>query len=66
MCISSPKAQPLPPTPPKPPTMADPAIQQARSDTQKRRATGGLSSTTLNLNLGGQGAGNKKLAGGAQ
>ena len=43
--------------------MADPAAQQARSDEQARLSEGGLSSTTLNVNLGGQGAGAKKLAG---
>ncbi len=65
MCISAPKPQPLPPTPPTTPTMADPAVAQARDDTQKRLSGGGLASTTLNLNLGGQGAGAKKLAGAA-
>ena len=63
MCISSPKAQPLPPTPPAPATMADPAAQQARIDETRRASEGGLASTTLNVNLGGQGAGAKKLAG---
>lgn len=63
MCISSPKPQPLPPTPPAPPTMADPAVAQARDDAQRRASEGGLASTTLNVNLGGQGAGSKKLAG---
>ena len=67
MCLgSTPKASatPLPPTPPATPTMADPAVQQARIDTQRQAANeGGLASTQLTVNLGGQGAGSKKLAG---
>ena len=67
MCLGgSPKisSTPLPPTPPATPTMADPAVQQARSDTQRQAAqAGGLSSTQLTVNLGGQGAGKKNLAG---
>lgn len=56
---------PLPPTPPAAPTMADPAVQQARTDTQTSAAKeGGLASTQLTVNLGGSGSGNKKLAGG--
>jgi hypothetical protein len=64
MCFSSaPKAQPLPPTPPATPTMADPAVQQARTDTQQQAAqASGLSGTQLTVNLGGQGAGKKNLA----
>lgn len=64
MCFgSTPKAQPLPPTPPAAPTMADPAVQAARSNTQARaaREAGGLASTQLTVNLGGQGAGKRKL-----
>ena len=66
MCVGAkpPKAQPLPPTPPAAPTMADPAVQQARTDTQNRAATeGGLASTQLTVNLGGQGSGRRNLAG---
>lgn len=66
MCIGmgSAKAQPLPPTPPAAPTMADPAVQQARTDEQNRTAAGeGLGGTQLTVNLGGQGAGKRKLAG---
>lgn len=65
MCFgSAPKAQPLPPTPPTTATMADPAVQQARNDTVNRaRDEGGLASTQLTVNLGGQGAGKKNLAG---
>lgn len=63
MCIGSARAQPLPPTPPTPATMADPAVQQARSDAQKGLANSGLGTTSLTVNLGGQGAGKKKLAG---
>ena len=44
--------------------MADPAVQRARDDAQRKAASGGgLAATTLNVNLGGQGAGQKKLAG---
>lgn len=44
--------------------MADPAVQQARSDAQRaQQQDSGLSSTQLTVNLGGQGAGKKKLAG---
>lgn len=63
MCIGSARAQPLPPTPPAPPTMADPAVQQARTDAAKGLADSGLAGTQLTVNLGGQGAGKKKLAG---
>lgn len=63
MCIGSAKAQPLPPAPPAPPTMADPAVQQARQDSTKSLADSGLASTSLTVNLGGEGAGKKKLAG---
>jgi hypothetical protein len=66
MCFGSKPAaaQPLPPTPPAAPTMADPAVQQSRNDAQSQaRREGGLSSTQLTVNLGGQGEGNKKLAG---
>lgn len=63
MCIGAAKAQPLPPTPPAPPTMADPAVQQARTDATKGLADSGLAATQLTVNLGGQGAGKKKLAG---
>ena len=65
MCFgSTPKSQPLPPTPPTTATMADPAVQQARNDTVNRaRDEGGLASTQLTVNLGGQGAGKKNLAG---
>jgi hypothetical protein len=66
MCFgSTPKAQPLPPTPPAAPTMADPAVQAARTDTQARtaRESGGLASTQLTVNLGGQGTGARRLAG---
>lgn len=65
MCFgSTPKAQPLPPTPPATATMSDPAVQQARNDTVNRaRDEGGLASTQLTVNLGGQGAGKKNLAG---
>lgn len=69
MCFgSAPKAQaqPLPPTPPAAATMADPAVQQARTDTQSSASReGGLAGTQLTVNLGGQGKGNSKLAGGA-
>lgn len=65
MCISSPKPQPLPPTPPAAPTMADPAVQQARDDAQSRLQASGLAATQLNPNLSGQGQGVKKLAGSA-
>lgn len=67
MCFggSTPKAQTLPPTPPVAAQMADPAVQQARNDTINRtREEGGLATTQLNINLGGQGQGAKKLAGG--
>lgn len=68
MCIGSKPAAtstPLPPTPPATPTMADPAVQAARLDTQRQAAAqeGGLASTQLTVNLGGQGAGKKNLAG---
>lgn len=68
MCIgSSPKANPtpLPPTPPATPTMADPAVQAARQDVQRQAQAreGGLASTQLTVNLGGQGGGKKNLAG---
>jgi len=65
MCIgSAPKAQPLPPTPPTTATLADPAVQQARQDTQRIAGQeSGLAGTQLTVNLGGQGAGNKSLAG---
>lgn len=66
MCVgSAPKSQPLPPTPPATPTMADPAVQAARQDVQQQAAAreGGLASTQLTTNLGGQGAGKKNLAG---
>jgi len=66
MCFAAraPQAQPLPPTPPATPTMADPAVQQARNDAQSQAAAGsGLSGTQLTVNLGGQGAGKKNLAG---
>lgn len=63
MCIGAPKSQPLPPTPPKAPTMADPAVQQARMDEQRRSAAGGLAETSLTVNLGGQGQGARTLAG---
>ncbi len=69
MCFgSAPKAtpQPLPPTPPVAATMADPAVQQARTDTQNRAmGESGLAGTNLTVNLAGQGKGNTKLAGGA-
>ena len=51
MCLGGPKVSstPLPPTPPATPTMADPAVQQARFDTQRQAAqAGGLSSTRFN------------------
>jgi len=66
MCFgSAPAPQPLPPTPPAAPTMADPAVQAARTNTQAKaaRESGGLASTQLTVNLGGQGGGNRKLAG---
>lgn len=67
MCFGSapkPVTQPLPPAPPQAATMADPAVQLARNDTvNKAREEGGLASTQLTVNLGGQGKGNKKLAG---
>jgi len=65
MCIGgTPKAQPLPPTPPVAAQMSDPAVQQARNDTVNRASTeSGLGGTQLNINLGGQGTGAKKLAG---
>lgn len=64
MCFASaPKPQPLPPTPPATPTMADPAVQQARTNAQETAAREtGLSGTQLTVNLGGQGAGKKTLA----
>ena len=64
MCIGgAPKPQALPPIPPVAATIADPAVQTARRDTTDRLKQGGLASTTLNVNLGGQGTGAKKLAG---
>lgn len=65
MCFgSTPKSQPLPPTPPTAPTVADPAVQQARNDTQRNaQAEGGLASTQLTTGLGGTGSGKKNLAG---
>jgi len=64
MCFgSSPKPQPMPPTPPATPTMADPAVQTARNDAQETAAREtGLSGTNLTVNLGGQGKGVKNLA----
>jgi hypothetical protein len=43
--------------------MADPAIQKARDDSNRQLAGSGLASTALNADLGGVGAGTKKLAG---
>jgi hypothetical protein len=43
--------------------MADPAAQKARTDAQTAAAPGGLADTSLTINLAGQGAGQKKLAG---
>lgn len=63
MCIGAAKAQPLPPVAPAAPTMADPAVQRARQDTQQQQAGAGLTGTQLTVNLGGQGPGKKKLAG---
>lgn len=63
MCIGATKAQSLPPTPPQAPTMADPAVQQARMDEQKRAAKGGLADTSLTTGLGGTGGGARTLAG---
>lgn len=63
MCIGAPKQQPLPPTPPAAPTMADPAVQQSRDTERQKMQDSGLSSTQLTVNLGGQGAGKRKLAG---
>lgn len=63
MCLGAPKQQKLPPTPPAPPTMADPAVQQSRTDVAKGLADSGLASTQLTVNLGGQGEGKKTLAG---
>lgn len=64
MCIGSAKSQPMPPVAPTAPTMADPAVQQARTDAQRaQQQDAGLASTQLTVNLGGQGAGKKKLAG---
>lgn len=55
-------AQPLPPVAPAAPTMADPAVQGARLAAQRGAADeGGLASTRLTVNLGGQGAGKKKM-----
>lgn len=65
MCISSPKSQPLPSPPPAAPKMADPAVAQARTDAQSKLQDSGLAATQLNPDLGGQGMGAKKLAGGA-
>ena len=66
MCLGA-SARPLPPQPPAAPTMADPAVQRARSDAQAGLAQdSGLASTQLTVNLGGQGSGQKKLAGGAR
>lgn len=65
MCFGSkPSAQALPPTPPVAATVADPAVQQARNSAQEQaKKSGGLAATQLNPDLGGQGAGAKKLAG---
>lgn len=68
MCFgSTPKAAaatPLPPTPPAAATVADPAVQQARTDTQtSAQSRTGLAGTQLTVNLGGTGAGAKTLAG---
>ena len=64
MCLggSTPKPQ-LPSPPPAAPTMSDPAVARARDDAQRSVANTGLASTSLNPDLGGQGAGAKKLAG---
>lgn len=62
MCIGA-SAQDLPPQPPAPPTLADPAVQKARTDAQGKLQDSGLASTSLTINLGGQGQGAKKLAG---
>jgi hypothetical protein len=43
--------------------MADPAVQRAREDSNRQLAGTGLAATSLNPDLGGQGAGAKKLAG---
>lgn len=53
----------LPENPPnraEPPTMADSAVQQARTDTQSRVASeAGLADTQLTTRLGNTGQGNK-------
>jgi hypothetical protein len=63
MCIGAGTGSKLPPTPPLPTTLVDPAVQAARSDAQRQVQNSGLDATTLNINLGGQGQGSKKLAG---
>lgn len=65
MCFgSSSKSAPMPPTPPAAPTMADPAVQKARTQAQETAAREtGLAGTQLTVNLGGQGGGKKNLAG---
>lgn len=64
MCLgSSAKAQPLPPVAPAAPTMADPAVAEARKAAATPLPSEGLAGTQLTVNLGGQGAGKKKLAG---
>lgn len=67
MCIGGKPTPPqLPSAPPAAPTMADPAVQQARQDTQAKLVDTGLAATQLNPGLGGQGAGAKKLGGAPQ
>jgi hypothetical protein len=61
MCLGGGSPQPLPPAPPATPVMADPAVQQARKDAQAQQQRGGLSSTQLTVNLGGEGMGNRRL-----
>jgi hypothetical protein len=63
MCIGGGSSSKLPPVPPTPPTLADSQVQNARSAAQRSVADSGLAATTLNVNLGGTGAGNRKLAG---
>jgi hypothetical protein len=63
MCIFGTPTQKLPPTPPAPPTLTDPEVQNARSSAQAGLRDTGLGATTLNIDLGGTGGGNKKLAG---
>lgn len=65
MCFgTSAKAATIPPTAPVAATVADSSVQQARNDTvNKARSETGLSGTQLTVNLGGQGAGAKTLAG---